>query len=472
MVSDMFTAIFRTSALTAPVIAVMLLLGNRIDRNYHVKGKCLIWMLVSLRLLVPFSADVDQAAIVVQTPLLYESSSQATVWTKYAEKQSDEKEAADMEYAAQQGSVKVACIWALGCIVLALYYFVGYRLFVGRIKREVYICSDEKVQQVFQRLLQEKNVQPKRLYIQRSPSVTAPVLVGFFKYSIILPELEYKERELYFILKHELMHYLHRDIWKKLLILSACVLHWFNPLCWLMHRQAALDLERYCDSNVIEKSDFQTRKEYSQILLNSLEYSNRIMILTDGFDGGARKMRKRIENIMKMGKRKGRVLTAAAAVVLLGTSQIAFGESVAEPIVESVGTDLVESGKNGTQGISLEAVAEDSYYEVARKRYDAFTEGTNYISYSVYANLTAEQMEEIGRLEYLQLQSGDMDIVDECSLAFYEEDSDVLIYAFIYDKDGVHTEREDAVYVSGKTFVRFEPEKTEDLVPYWEMTQK
>lgn len=58
---------------------------------------------------------------------------------------------------------------------------------------------------------------------------------------------------LYFILKHELIHYKQKDLWYKLLLLMAQVIHWFNPLVYIMVEQAEQDLEARCDLKVVGK---------------------------------------------------------------------------------------------------------------------------------------------------------------------------------------------------------------------------
>lgn len=57
---------------------------------------------------------------------------------------------------------------------------------------------------------------------------------------------------MFFLLKHELVHLKRKDVYWKLLFVAANAFHWFNPLIWVMHREAVVDLELSCDERVLE----------------------------------------------------------------------------------------------------------------------------------------------------------------------------------------------------------------------------
>ena len=64
----------------------------------------------------------------------------------------------------------------------------------------------------------------------------SPMLIGFFNHVLVLPEEQYSSEELFFILKHELIHLKRGDIYFKLLFVVANAVHWFNPLIWIMQK--------------------------------------------------------------------------------------------------------------------------------------------------------------------------------------------------------------------------------------------
>lgn len=66
--TDLFGAVVRTSVILSPIIAVLLLLNSQIDRRYQAKGKCVIWVLIAVRMLLLFSADAQQAPVAIVLP--------------------------------------------------------------------------------------------------------------------------------------------------------------------------------------------------------------------------------------------------------------------------------------------------------------------------------------------------------------------------------------------------------------------
>ena len=98
----------------------------------------------------------------------------------------------------------------------------------------------------------------------------SPMVIGIFKPLVVLPEIQYSEQELYFILKHELVHLKRRDVLLKLLFVAANAVHWFNPIVWSMQKEAVVDMELSCDERVVQGMDFADRKAYTETLFAAL----------------------------------------------------------------------------------------------------------------------------------------------------------------------------------------------------------
>lgn len=121
---------------------------------------------------------------------------------------------------------------------------------------------------------------------------------------------------------------------------------------------------------------------------------------------------------------------------------------------------LVSAGCSSSKNsINADKIVNGIDEETARKRYDTMSGNTEYISYSVYGELTEAEMEEIGQATYkLMLSQSEDEVISKCSLAFYKEDSSELLYAFLIDKDGLDTNVTDSQIVPGNSFSRFKPE--------------
>lgn len=60
--------------------------------------------------------------------------------------------------------------------------------------------------------------------------VKSPCLIRIKKGFILLPKYEYSPMELYYIIRHELMHDKHKDVYKKVAVDLLCILFWWNPV--------------------------------------------------------------------------------------------------------------------------------------------------------------------------------------------------------------------------------------------------
>ena len=66
-----------------------------------------------------------------------------------------------------------------------------------------------------------------------------------------LPHEDFAAQDLSIIIRHELTHYKRKDLWYKILLVTARVIHWFNPFAYMMCRHANADIEQSCDDYLL-----------------------------------------------------------------------------------------------------------------------------------------------------------------------------------------------------------------------------
>lgn len=104
-----------------------------------------------------------------------------------------------------------------------------------------------------------------------SPMFQTPMQIGFWKPVILLPDHNFDENDLYYILKHEQVHFENRDTWIKLLInLWKCLFWWF-PFTYLLCHGLDESLEVKCDLTVIDTLTSDQKKCYMDALLHVYE---------------------------------------------------------------------------------------------------------------------------------------------------------------------------------------------------------
>ncbi|MBQ0011903.1 MAG: M56 family metallopeptidase [Clostridiales bacterium] len=101
-------------------------------------------------------------------------------------------------------------------------------------------------------------------------AISSPMMIGLFYPTILLPKRKYGYDELRLILKHELTHFQHRDLWIKLLLIVCRSIHWFNPFMFFFGRSIEKECEYYCDMAVMENEPESMRKVYCKSILNTL----------------------------------------------------------------------------------------------------------------------------------------------------------------------------------------------------------
>ena len=295
--------ILQISLSTAAVIGVLLLLVPLWQKRYSARWRKVIWLILAVRLLVPFSLELPQTAVQLEMDLqaapawqggqvIADSNAAEPAMTPAADLKTIQ--AVDNTESESQTAVSMAAavtsmqqpisrgalffaIWLAGAVGFLVWHGVQYGVFRRKALAVAQPLEDDEA------LLRQAaaDLQLKTFpAVAVSAAVQGPMLMGFAKPVIVLPQHFYGEQELTLILCHELVHYKLHDLWYKLLLLMANGVHWFNPLVWLMVRQANRDVEQVCDEFVVRNQDLDYRKAYSMTILNAMANQKGIALST------------------------------------------------------------------------------------------------------------------------------------------------------------------------------------------------
>ena len=219
-----------------------------------------------------------------------------------------------------------AVLWLLvttGLILWNVWRLLHYRRLFEQASNEV----NGRLQQIAQEAASLAGVAGE-VRLLASPLVQSPMLVGFFRPTIVLPSEHLPDCDACFILTHELTHFRRGDLWKKFLVNMIQCVHWFNPVVYLMNRDFAYWLETSCDEEVVSSFDHEKRKEYGYLLINYAPTSRYVgPKLYVSFTSCRYKLKRRISIMMKSNKKSrsllGVVLALALIVGCLATSALA-----------------------------------------------------------------------------------------------------------------------------------------------------
>jgi len=142
-------------------------------------------------------------------------------------------------------------VWVIGVLAFMAYYITGYLVFRKSVMRFSEVVEDDQGISILNRVKQQMNIRGS-IELIRSKKVQSPMITDSLGPFFLLPYVDYSEEDLVLIMEHELIHYKHKDIWSKLLMVSANAVHWFNPLVYVMRWRLNTDIEMACDSEVVE----------------------------------------------------------------------------------------------------------------------------------------------------------------------------------------------------------------------------
>ena len=217
---------------------IVAILGLRfLVRRMPKWGNVLLWGLVALRLMLPFSIESRYSLIPgkqVNTSLPTINNINSPVF--------------DGSVTTTNGDFSITTLlgilWLVGLLTLLIYSAVRYRRLLRKLHTAILVRDN-----IFQ-----------------SEAVDAPVVVGFLNPRIYLP-FNVKQLDMNYIIAHEQAHIRRWDHWWKLLGFVLLSLHWFNPLVWIAYALLCRDIEMACDEAVIRDLDNDGRADYAQALV-------------------------------------------------------------------------------------------------------------------------------------------------------------------------------------------------------------
>ena len=221
---------------------------------------CLLWAILALRLVLPFSFESSFSLIpsseVIPTDIVQAEA--PAINTGIPQMDSvinptllpQQEQPVTLEQVLHVASI----VWAAGVGLMLLYSAISWVLLRIRVRislrqqDRVYLCDDIK----------------------------SPFVLGLFSPRIYIPS-GLDGESLQHVLAHENAHIHRRDhLWKPLgyLLLSF---HWFNPFMWVAYILLCRDIERACDERVLAHIGEAGKAAYARALLECSTHRRQIL---------------------------------------------------------------------------------------------------------------------------------------------------------------------------------------------------
>ena len=216
----------------------------------------LLWGMVALRLMLPFSIEsalslIPSAETLSPEVVRFNPAPTITSGVEFIDNAVNPS-LSESFAAAPLASVNplyvwtylAGWVWLIGLGAMLLYALVSYLRLRRRVS--VSLCVRENI------------------YL--CDAISSPFILGVVKPRIYLPSgLDEVQRQN--VLSHERAHLARHDHWWKPLGFALLAAYWFNPVLWLAYTLLCRDIELACDERVIRTMDESAVKTYSTVLL-------------------------------------------------------------------------------------------------------------------------------------------------------------------------------------------------------------
>lgn len=339
--------LLKTSLLGSLAILAMLVLKPLWRERYRAKTRCWLWLALAVFLLLPVDFSVKNAPVQAAPPkdyTLFVGTDKTTI-------QSTDNLFSDMAEKSGQSPAQVRDTiiqrpvtnpeqkttryipvttilfygYLAGAAAFLLYQGVSYALFRRTVRRWKRDVARADYAAMLSDTARDLGVSAPEMIV--CEAISTPAVTGLLRPRLLLPHEHYDVQELRYILRHELCHLKRRDMLLKLVLLAANAMHWFNPVVYLMLRQADEDIELACDSAATDGLELPERAAYSRTLLAAVQSSVRALPATTCFGGTVERLKRRITNVLGAQKKRGLgVVALVLALTLTAGCAVGWGE--------------------------------------------------------------------------------------------------------------------------------------------------
>ena len=284
-------ASWQASALAAVVLTAQWILGRRLSAGW----RCNLWLIVVCRFLLPFSlpsqvsvfnlvsrgpAAVKPAAVAptgsnpsLRTAIADEAQTTATIPMSTSQAAPDVtgagKTLPPIARARAAFRPSLPLLWAFGAGALVIGLAASSIRLTWRLRTAVPV-EDGAVRDLLNQCAEEMGV-GRAVFLVESGAVGCPALHGVWRPKLILPpgvSRSLSAEQLRFVFLHEMAHVRRWDIAVGWLMTGVQILHWFNPVAWLLARQMRDERELACDALVLSYAGAGQRKPYGETILH------------------------------------------------------------------------------------------------------------------------------------------------------------------------------------------------------------
>lgn len=317
-----------------------------------------IWIVVALRFLLPFTPNTtivgslfekfDTAAITNESSTI--PNAPISVNEDNSEAESMQTNRDIVPVAMREPFNVYVClffIWSVLALALFVRKMTVYQGFIQYIKASNTEVSDIKILNLLSDCQEKLNIKT-RVDLSNNPLIASPMMIGFFRPSIVLPVGEMEDKELSYVFVHELIHYKQKDMFYKWLVQIVVCAHWFNPFVYLLEREVNKSCELSCDEKVLSVIDDKARREYGDTLISFLKSNNlyKSSLASVTLTEGAEQIKERLGAIMNFKKSSKTIIVITTIFTVAVCFCFLVIGAYATPVTDNESLHIRESNEN------------------------------------------------------------------------------------------------------------------------------
>ena len=296
---NVFLELFNMS-ITASWLVIAVIVFRFLFKKAPKSLRVIMWGLVALRLVCPFSLESVLSIIpsteFVPSEIVYSDSSADVSGAEIFNAIGNNPVNYDLgiqdgsvvftEYSAPDGNTVnplliityiASIVWVVGMAVMLLYTLISYLRILKKVreatplKENIWICDN----------------------------ISTPFILGLVKPRIFLPS-SMNEQDTEFVIAHEKAHLKRRDHFWKHLGFALLKVYWFNPVLWIAYILLCKDIELACDEKATKNYEPSQKAGYTQALLYFSVPKNSLFICPFSFSESG--IKNRIKSVLNYKK--------------------------------------------------------------------------------------------------------------------------------------------------------------------------
>lgn len=257
-------------------------------------------------------------------------------------------------------------LWISVAVILLIRYFCK-RLKVRRCL-EQYVIKDTDTKEYYESFLNDTKIRSIKIAV--IPGEKQAAIFGVIRPIMILPDAVLEEKTVAHMIRHEMKHHANYDLWLKFFVDLLVVIHWWNPVVYVMRKELSLAFELSNDYMVTRDMPELEKLEYAQTLVQAAKLMSNQQAYDLNLTGGEC-LETRIQMLLEEKKTEGMRSRLLAAVNLLFVLLLLIISLVFVPEVsykESMPYDSEEFDG------SFEITPENAYYLKTENGYELYAD--------------------------------------------------------------------------------------------------